>query len=32
MRGLSLGFLIVIAIVYIIGAKYPQLAQKAGIV
>lgn len=32
MPRLSLMFLIVIAIVYVVGAKYPQLAQKIGIV
>jgi hypothetical protein len=32
MPRLSLMFLIVVAIVYVIGAKYPQLAQKVGIV
>lgn len=32
MPRLSLMFLIVVAVVYVIGAKYPQLAQKVGIV
>lgn len=28
---LSFGFIIVIVIAYIVGAKYPMLAQKVGI-
>lgn len=32
MPRLSLMLLIVVAVVYVIGAKYPQLAQKVGIV
>jgi hypothetical protein len=32
MPRLSLMFLAIVVVVYIVGAKYPQLAQKIGIV
>lgn len=27
---LSLGFIVVVLIVYLVGARYPQLAQRVG--
>lgn len=31
MRGISFGFIVVIVIAYVVGAKWPMLAQKVGI-
>ncbi len=30
MRGISFTFIVVVLIVYVIGARYPQLAQRIG--